>query len=332
LILPNEHVNTILNALEVSKYHKWYDSIIERRRANTPEGYVERHHIIPHCLGGSNDNSNIVKLTAREHFVCHLLLTKMFPDDINKTSKMVVAWCWMAYNQNGERDYKVNSRLFETRKIFCSKFLSKIQTENNSQRDTKWIYNLELRVNKKIAINELLPEGWTFGRVLDWEKKFAEIEKKTVKHISIHNPHLRVSKKVPFYQEIPEDWKIGRLPRQRKAKQETIKEKRVIPCKNCGNLVISDRTDFCSRSCYNKHHFKKDILITIKKGDKTKQVKPCNVPAYVKYGWERIDPLINPRIQNTEQPTFCEHCKQQNKNRYSKFCSRECYHNHLRSK
>ena len=41
-------------------------------------GYVERHHILPKALGGSDDSSNLVALTAREHFVAHLLLARIY--------------------------------------------------------------------------------------------------------------------------------------------------------------------------------------------------------------------------------------------------------------
>jgi hypothetical protein len=40
-------------------------------------GYREKHHIIPKCIGGTNDKSNIVTLSAREHFICHMLLIRM---------------------------------------------------------------------------------------------------------------------------------------------------------------------------------------------------------------------------------------------------------------
>jgi len=40
---------------------------------------MERHHIVPKCLGGSNDESNLVYLTPEEHFVAHQLLVKMNP-------------------------------------------------------------------------------------------------------------------------------------------------------------------------------------------------------------------------------------------------------------
>lgn len=60
-----------------NKYSKWYWKLIESARTTQRSGYVEKHHIIPRSLGGSNEEGNLVKLTAREHFVAHLLLTKM---------------------------------------------------------------------------------------------------------------------------------------------------------------------------------------------------------------------------------------------------------------
>lgn len=42
------------------------------------DAYYENHHIIPKCFGGRNDQDNKVLLTAKEHFIAHLLLTKMY--------------------------------------------------------------------------------------------------------------------------------------------------------------------------------------------------------------------------------------------------------------
>ena len=60
-----------------NKYTKWYFNIIHSRLATPAKGYTEKHHIIPKSMGGSNAKSNLVALTAKEHFICHLLLTKM---------------------------------------------------------------------------------------------------------------------------------------------------------------------------------------------------------------------------------------------------------------
>lgn len=63
-------------------YENHYNMLIERaQRRNwtkTTSGcYVELHHILPRCLGGIDDNENLVYLTAKEHYVAHLLLAKI---------------------------------------------------------------------------------------------------------------------------------------------------------------------------------------------------------------------------------------------------------------
>lgn len=61
-------------------YATIYEKLIERARSRkAPEGYTERHHVRPRCLGGSNRRSNIAVLTAPEHLVAHLLLMRMHP-------------------------------------------------------------------------------------------------------------------------------------------------------------------------------------------------------------------------------------------------------------
>ncbi len=61
-----------------NRYTLIYLSIMERaRRRGHVEGYSERHHVIPRALGGTNDTSNLVLLTAKEHFLAHRLLPKM---------------------------------------------------------------------------------------------------------------------------------------------------------------------------------------------------------------------------------------------------------------
>ena len=47
------------------------------RKRGAIDGYSERHHVLPRALGGSDDSSNLVSLTAREHFIAHLLLARM---------------------------------------------------------------------------------------------------------------------------------------------------------------------------------------------------------------------------------------------------------------
>lgn len=61
-----------------NKYTKTYYAIVNKAKTRILfDGYTENHHIIPKKLGGSDESHNRVKLTAREHLLCHLLLLKM---------------------------------------------------------------------------------------------------------------------------------------------------------------------------------------------------------------------------------------------------------------
>lgn len=82
--------------MTASKYEKWYCTIIQKARRRSPISMGERHHILPKSMGGTNDQSNLVLLTPREHFICHLLLSK-FTTGSNKY-KMTAALCLMVKN------------------------------------------------------------------------------------------------------------------------------------------------------------------------------------------------------------------------------------------
>ena len=54
-----------------------YSALVNRRKTPPATGRVEKHHIVPKSLGGSDHKSNLVSLTPREHYVAHRLLAKM---------------------------------------------------------------------------------------------------------------------------------------------------------------------------------------------------------------------------------------------------------------
>lgn len=60
-------------------YKKHYDRLIDRAKNRELNGYVEKHHIIPRCMGGGDVEQNIAVLTAEEHFIAHKLLFKIHP-------------------------------------------------------------------------------------------------------------------------------------------------------------------------------------------------------------------------------------------------------------
>jgi ribosomal protein L9 len=97
-----------------NKYTRVYNNIVERAKSRTISGYTENHHIIPRSLGGTDTANNLVSLTAKEHYMCHLLLPKMLEGE--SKYKMLCAILRMAHSNQKQR-VKVNSRVYERVKI-----------------------------------------------------------------------------------------------------------------------------------------------------------------------------------------------------------------------
>jgi hypothetical protein len=95
-----------------NKYTKWYYTIINSAKDNIRDGYLEKHHILPTSLGGKNIVDNLVALSPREHYICHLLLTKMTEGQAKY--KMAFALSMMHKVKNiGEGRYVPSNRLYE---------------------------------------------------------------------------------------------------------------------------------------------------------------------------------------------------------------------------
>ena len=106
-----------------NKYTKLYYKIINQAKSRTIVGYTENHHIIPKSLGGNNNRDNLVALTAREHFLCHLLLTKMTQG--KSRHKMICAVFYLTGRGDSKRNNKIkNSRLYQKLKENYAKAVS----------------------------------------------------------------------------------------------------------------------------------------------------------------------------------------------------------------
>lgn len=94
-----------------NKYTKCYFAITSYRKETPAIGYTENHHIHPECLGGNNKKENMVRLTAREHYVCHLLLTKMLVGEPKK--RMCYAFRSMHRKKAGMDRYMPGSHIYK---------------------------------------------------------------------------------------------------------------------------------------------------------------------------------------------------------------------------
>ena len=102
-------------------YYQIYRNIIEKAKNRSIDSYTETHHIIPKCMGGSNNKDNLVKLTPKEHFICHKLLHEIYPNE----NGLVFAYWMMAKvkSTNQDRKIRLTSREYEELKIKYSRVL-----------------------------------------------------------------------------------------------------------------------------------------------------------------------------------------------------------------
>jgi hypothetical protein len=96
----------------MEKYEKWYQQITSRGSKTKSEG-LERHHILPRSLGGTNDKANITFITPREHFVCHWLLIKIYRTGEEHWKMLNALRMMRAENPNQKRySTKITSRVY----------------------------------------------------------------------------------------------------------------------------------------------------------------------------------------------------------------------------
>jgi len=114
----------------IMNYQKIYNQIIEQALNRKLEGYKEKHHIIPKCIGGLDIKENIIELTAREHFLCHRILCEIYPSE----PKLSYALWLMAIGKQKSKNtnpYIISSRVYEHLRKQHSIHLKDIPRSNN---------------------------------------------------------------------------------------------------------------------------------------------------------------------------------------------------------
>ena len=144
-------------------YNEFIENILNSRgRFGTPTNeYKERHHIVPKCLGGTNDKDNLIDLYAHEHYEAHRLLAVENPHN----NKLTYAWWTMSrcvVVQNNER-YVPTPEEYELARIAFAKSMT---GENNP------MYGKELSPETKQKISKSHKDSESAKRALEkmWEK------------------------------------------------------------------------------------------------------------------------------------------------------------------
>jgi hypothetical protein len=62
--------------IQSQHHYQRYQRFIDALKGQSVDGYAEVHHIVPRSLGGSDDAGNLIRLTARQHYVAHWMLAR----------------------------------------------------------------------------------------------------------------------------------------------------------------------------------------------------------------------------------------------------------------
>lgn len=137
-------------------YQLIYDQLIERAKTRILEVdvYYERHHIIPRCMGGLDESENLVSLTAREHFLCHWLLVRIYPNN----HKLIHAfWLMCKCRSKGQKRYIPSSKTYQEAKELVTIVLK-------LRRDSS-----EVKLKKSLNNARRGKPNWNSGKT--WTKK-----------------------------------------------------------------------------------------------------------------------------------------------------------------
>lgn len=172
--------------MDRNKYQKWYEQLIAGTRSRAkPDGYTERHHIVPRSLGGRNNKTNIVVLTAREHFVAHLLLYRIHRKDPEAKAKMLRALVRFAVKTGRE---------FEIARTILAREYTGV---GNPSFGKRWGHH---PVTGEIVFERAIPEGFVEG--LPFQRGGHR------DYVWANNGLVETM--LPE-DELPADWSIGRL-------------------------------------------------------------------------------------------------------------------------
>lgn len=163
-----------------NKYSNWYFSIIENAK-NDDSQYIESHHIIPKCLGGTNEKTNIVRLSAREHFICHVLLTKMVIYKSPQYFKMLHAIMLMKGSNTFQNRY-INSRLYNSLKVEYSIYRKSMTkgiklTEEHKRKISESLKSHKVSEETKRKISILASQRKRKPFSEEYKRKMSEIMK-----------------------------------------------------------------------------------------------------------------------------------------------------------
>lgn len=127
--------------------YRWhYDELIRTRKERVFDSsvYTENHHVVLKSMGGTEDESNKVRLTAREHFLAHWLLWRIHRN--RQTAYAFATFCNFFQGRNHRNRPKITSGrgYKEAREAYSRIHKERLTGVTNSNRSKKVLqYDLE---------------------------------------------------------------------------------------------------------------------------------------------------------------------------------------------
>jgi hypothetical protein len=207
-----------------NKYCQWYQNLVTKAKERVLDDtvYQEKHHIIPKCFGGNDLPTNLVSLTLREHYIAHLLLSKMYVGEA-KRKMMYALWRMLLREKTrGSRTFEMyREQYIKTTlntQVITDEFRQKVS--NSTKGIKKTITQKVLDKNKRLKV-ELSGTGNPM-----YGKKQTD------------NAKLLISKKLSEHYKNPENRKKQALTRIGSKHSESVKEEMSKKRSGAGNAMF----------------------------------------------------------------------------------------------
>lgn len=223
-------------------YQDFIQNILNTRgRFNCGDKYYETHHIVPKCMGGTNDENNLIDLFAKEHFIAHKLLSIEYPDN----NSLVLAWTCMAFPKNAaQQRCEISPEEYEEAKEALSKIMSgRVVSDETKRKISESRKGKPLSLETKQKLSKALK-----GRVVSEETRRKMSESSIGRQFSEeHRANISKAKKNQPFSEA-QQLALAAVCEANKGRKHSEEAKAKISAGNKGKKVSQESRDKMSKA------------------------------------------------------------------------------------
>lgn len=230
-----------------NKYNICYYKLIKSRKKLNRifSKKYQKHHITPKSLGGSDINENVILLTPREHYICHLLLLEMTKG--KDRSKMFFAF--FRFNN----DIYTSSRSYEN---FIKHYSQSISGKNNPFYGRKHSQETKEKISKKGKGRKYCYDIWTekYGKEIADIKNKQMLEKRNFS-----------GEKHPFFGKKHSKETIEKMQNARKGKKPNLGKKHSEKTKKLYSIMRTGKNNpnFGKKRTWINNHIENKCVLEL---------------------------------------------------------------------